>query len=64
MSNSTRRRLDAVSLILGLLVTVLAAGGLWHSLGGDISWSMIKIAAPLILVLIGIIGLAVSRPRS
>lgn len=62
---STRsRRPDAVSLILGLLTTALAACGLWVSLGGDISWSTVKIAAPLVLVLIGIIGLAVSRPKS
>jgi hypothetical protein len=61
---SSRRRPDTVSLILGLLTTVLAAGGLWVSLGGEIAWSTVKIAAPLVLVLIGIIGLAASRPRS
>jgi len=59
-----KHRPDTVSLILGLLATVLALGGLWLSLGGEVEWSTVKIAAPLTLVLIGIIGLAASRPRS
>ncbi|HEY9292915.1 MAG TPA: hypothetical protein VIP98_16670 [Microlunatus sp.] len=59
------RRPDTVSLILGLLTTALALGGLWLSFGGhQFDWSTLKIAAPLTLVLIGIIGLAASRPRS
>lgn len=59
-----KRRPDAVSVILGLLATVLALGGLWLSFGGNVDWSTLRIAAPLTLVLIGIIGLAASRPRS
>jgi hypothetical protein len=59
-----RRRPDAVSLVLGLLATILAIGGLWLSLGGSVNWTTLKIAAPLVLVLVGIIGLAASRPRS
>jgi hypothetical protein len=58
------KRPDAVSLVLGLLATLLAVGGLWLSIGGNVDWSTIKVAAPLTLVLIGIIGLAASRPRS
>lgn len=58
------RRLDAVSLILGLLTTALALGGLWLSVGGAVDWSTLKVAAPLTLVVIGIIGLAASRSRS
>lgn len=59
-----KNRPDAVSVVLGLLATVLALGGLWLSLGGNVDWSTLRIAAPLTLVLIGIIGLAASRPRS
>lgn len=59
-----RRRADSVSLVLGLLATILALGGLWLSFGGSIQWSTLKIIAPLVLVLIGIIGLAAARPRS
>ena len=58
------RRPDSVSLVLGLLATALAIGGLWLSFGGNLDWSTLKVAAPLTLVLIGIIGLAASRPRS
>jgi hypothetical protein len=56
-----KHRLDTVSLVLGLLCTALALGGLWLSLGGSVDWSTVKIAAPLTLVLIGIVGLAASR---
>lgn len=59
-----KSRPDPVSVVLGLLATVLALGGLWLSLGGNVDWSTLRIAAPLTLVLIGIIGLAASRPRS
>ncbi len=59
-----KQRPDTVSLILGLLATVLALTGLWMSVGGSIDWSAVKVAAPLILVVIGIIGLAVSRPKT
>jgi hypothetical protein len=59
-----KRRPDTVSLVLGLLATLLAIGGLWLSFGGRLEWSTLRIAAPLTLVLIGIIGLAASRPRS
>ncbi|SDT02359.1 hypothetical protein [Microlunatus soli] len=59
-----KRRPDAVSLILGLLTTALALAALWLSLGGSVEWSTLKVAAPLTLVVIGIIGLAASRSRS
>lgn len=54
-------RPDTVSLVLGLLCTALGIGGLWLSLGGTIDWSGVRIAAPLVLVLIGVVGLAASR---
>jgi hypothetical protein len=57
------RRPDTVSLILGLLATPLALAGLWLSFGGHLGWNTVKIAGPVILVLIGIIGLVVSRSR-
>ncbi len=54
-------RPDTVSLVLGLLCTALALGGLWLSVGGTVDWSTVRIAAPLVLVLIGVVGLVVSR---
>lgn len=59
-----KRRPDAVSVVLGLLATILALGGLWLTFGGRVEWSTLRIVAPLVLVLIGIIGLAAARPRS
>jgi len=59
-----KRRPDAVSIVLGLLATILALGGLWLTFGGSVDWSTLRIVAPLVLVLIGIIGLAAARPRS
>lgn len=59
-----KRRPDAVSVVLGLLATILSLGGLWLTFGGSVDWSTLRIVAPLVLVLIGIIGLAAARPRS
>lgn len=59
-----KTRPDVVSVVLGMLATILALGGLWLALGGNVDWSTLRVAAPLTLVLIGIIGLAASRPRS
>ena len=59
-----KRRPDAVSVVLGLLATILALGGLWLTFGGSVDWSTLRVVAPLVLVLIGIIGLAAARPRS
>lgn len=58
------RRPDTVSLVVGLLTTPLAGAGLWLSFGGHLDWQTVKIAAPLILVVVGIIGLVASRSRS
>jgi hypothetical protein len=57
------KRPDTVSLVLGLLTTALALTGLWLSVGGRIDWTTLKIAAPLTLVAIGIVGLAASRNK-
>ncbi len=58
------RRPDVTSLIFGLLITGVAGAALWQSVTGHIDWALIKIAAPLSLVLVGIVGLALSRNRS
>ena len=58
------RRLDVASLIVGLLLTGVAGIALWQSIVGHVDWRAIKIAAPLTLVVLGIIGLSLSRNRS
>ena len=58
-----RRTYDVVALIFGVLVTCVAAGSLWLSFVGSINWHLVKIIAPLGLVAIGVLGLALSRNR-
>jgi hypothetical protein len=58
------KRVDVVALIAGLLLTGVAVGSLWLSLTGSIDWDLLKVAAPLVLVVVGVLGLALSRNRS
>ena len=57
------RRLDVVALVSGVLLTGVAAASLWWSITGSINWELLKIAAPLALVAVGVVGLALSRNR-
>lgn len=57
------KRLDVVALVTGLLLTTVAAGSLWLSFVGSISWPMVRVVAPLALVVVGVLGLALSRNR-
>ena len=57
------RRLDVVALVFGVLLTGVALASLWLSFTGSIDWQVIKIAAPLALVVVGVAGLALSRNR-
>jgi len=55
---------DVVALITGVLFSCIALGALWLVLVGPLPWSVIKIVAPLGLVVLGVGGLALSRNRS
>jgi hypothetical protein len=57
------RRLDVVALVSGLLLSGAAMGFLWWSITGFINWEVLKIVAPLALVAVGVVGLALSRNR-
>ena len=57
------RRVDVLSLVVGVLLTSIAVGALWIALMGNINWNVIKIAAPLTLVVVGLLGLTLSRNR-
>jgi hypothetical protein len=57
------KRVDVVALIAGLLLTGFAAASLWLTFTGSINWQAIKVIAPLALVFVGVIGLALSRNR-
>ena len=54
---------DVVALVFGLVLTGIAAAVLWTSLVGRLSWSILTTAAPLALVVIGVVGLLLSRRR-
>jgi hypothetical protein len=58
------RRVDVLALVLGVVFSAVAVLSLWHSLFGSINWEVVRIAAPLGLVSLGIVGLALSRNRS
>ncbi len=53
---------DVTALVLGLIALLLAALGLLESFG-TINWTIIGLIAPLTLVVIGLLGLAWSRPK-
>ncbi|MBA8793218.1 hypothetical protein FHX74_000812 [Friedmanniella endophytica] len=58
------RRLDVTALVFGLLLSAVALVALWQSVVGRVDWAALKIAAPLSLVVVGVVGLALSRNRS
>ena len=55
---------DVVSLVSGVLLTAIAAGSLWIAFGGHLDSRVLGIAVPSFLVVIGVLGLALSRGRS
>lgn len=57
------KRPDVVALVFGVVISAIAALSWWLSLGGEVNWSTLKIAAPLGLVVVGVLGLAMSRNR-
>jgi hypothetical protein len=59
-----KRTYDVVALIAGVAFIAVALGGLWIALVGPMPWGVIKIVAPLGLVVLGVGGLALSRNRS
>jgi hypothetical protein len=58
------RRVDVLALVLGVVFSSVAVLFLWLSLFGSINWEVVRIAAPLGLISLGIVGLALSRNRS
>lgn len=56
-----RTKLDVVALVFGLVLTATAAAALWLSVVGSLNWSLLRTVAPLVLVVVGVVGLALSR---
>lgn len=55
------RRPDATSLVAGILFVLLAALADWVAFGGRVSGGFLTVAAPLVLVVLGVVGLLLSR---
>jgi hypothetical protein len=58
------RSVDVLALVVGVVFSAIAVLFLWLNLFGSINWEVVRIAAPLGLVSLGIVGLALSRNRS
>lgn len=56
-------RLDVTSLLWGLIFAPVAATAIWYGLGNPLDWQLIGWGAPLALVVLGVLGLALDRPR-
>ncbi|RCK68885.1 hypothetical protein DT076_13245 [Desertihabitans brevis] len=57
----TRRSVDVGVLILGLIMLPVAALVVWTSLGLAVDWGTLAVLAPVGLVLVGGLGLVLSR---
>lgn len=59
----TRRRPDVLTLVIGLIMAGVAVLVLVNLAGGAVL-AFSKVAAPLMLVTVGVVGIAVSQYRS
>lgn len=55
------KRFDVVALVTGVCFLGLALAVLTTAVLGPLSWGLVKIVAPLVLVVVGVAGLALSR---
>jgi hypothetical protein len=58
------RSVDVLALVLGVVLSAIAGLVLWMSLLGSVNWEVVRVAAPLGLITLGVVGLALSRNRS
>jgi hypothetical protein len=54
---------DIVALVFGVLVSGIALVSLWLTFVGSVDWQVVRVVAPLCLVVVGVVGLALSRNR-
>jgi hypothetical protein len=58
------RSRDVAAFVVGVVLTGIAVLALWLAFAGSIDWGIVRIVAPLGLVAVGILGLALARNRS
>lgn len=54
-------RFDVVALVAGVCFGCLALAVLADALVAPLTWGLVKVVAPLVLVVVGVAGLALSR---
>ena len=59
-----KRRPDVVALVAGVCFACLAVAVLTDALLAPLTWAVVKVVAPIVLVVVGVAGLALSRNRS
>ena len=59
-----KRRPDVVALVAGVCFACLALAVLTDALLAPLTWAVVKVVAPIVLVVVGVAGLALSRNRS
>lgn len=57
-------KLDSASLVWAVVLGGVAALGLWQATGHRIDWGWLTIAAPVILIATGVLGLLLSRAHT
>lgn len=57
------RRVDVVALVFGVLLSGIAVISLWRTFLGPINWDLVTTIAPITLVVVGVVGLTLSRNR-
>jgi hypothetical protein len=55
------KRFDVVALVTGVCFLGLALAVLTDALVAPLSWALVKVVVPLVLVVVGVAGLALSR---
>jgi hypothetical protein len=55
------KRFDVVALVSGVCFLGLALVVLTDALVAPVTWAVVKIVAPVVLVVVGVAGLALSR---
>jgi hypothetical protein len=58
------RSVDVTAFVIGVVLSGVAVLALWMAFAGSVDWGIVRIVAPLILVAVGILGLALARNRS
>ena len=55
------KRFDVVALVTGVCFACLALALLSDALVAPLTWGLVKVVAPVVLVVVGVVGLALSR---